>query len=81
MCRPCCSLHGLWEQGRGSRVYQQGGRGNAASSAFSHVLGCRGLILGLGMCAPFSNWAFFFSFSIWRGFLVVTKEGGKVACV
>lgn len=24
------------------------------------VLGRRGLILGLGMCAPFSNWAFFF---------------------
>ena len=65
-------------------MYRQGGRGNAASSTFSHVLGRRGLTLGLGMWAPFSNWAFFFSFSpqtTWRGFLVVTKEGGKAACV
>lgn len=68
--------------GPGAAVHQRGGRGNAAASAFSHVSGRLGLILGLGMRAPCSNWAFFSSpQTIWRGFLVVTEEGGKVVCV
>lgn len=46
--------------GPGAAVHQRGGRGNAAASAFSHVSGRLGLILGLGMRAPCSNWAFFF---------------------
>lgn len=41
-------------------VHQWGGWGTAAASAFSHILGRLGLILGLGMCASCGNRAFFF---------------------
>lgn len=55
-----CSVSGVW----------------SVSSAVSHVSGRGGIILGLGAGVPFSNWGFVSSQTIWRGFLLVTDEGG-----
>ena len=91
MCRPCqpaVSAGPAASTGSGSRaggsLGTSGGCGRDAafsgvwsvSSAVSHVSGRGGIILGLGAGVPFSNWGFFSLQTIWRGFLLVTDEGG-----